>query len=584
MPTVIVMGAGAAGFSATLELAERGYEVILIEQATIGSGSSGRNPGRMGHGFHYVDIETAKMYLTASIQVQRKYPNYIVGKELPPSDPLRRGRYFITKNSDNSSDQILATYEKIKEEYIKLIAVDPANKVFGEPEDFFRILEPAEYAEQVNMDIVEIGIETAEHLFDWEPFVKDIRKKINANDKITLYENTEVVKIERGEVGQPRFSIHVKTDRSSPVSNLVFNTDYLVNSTWQNIEKFNDQLGLPMIPGARTNRLKALVVVKLPEPLLRVNSMFFCMGQHCMFSNLGNGFGMVSFANITNMETSCGINVSENTNRLLNGGATDSEINSISTQILNGVSTYIPGMANATIVDVKFGIVRTAGALALTDLTDPNHTFHRRDYYGISEEQIGMISNPCTKLFYFVRNGIVVANLIKAHIEATSLINHCVLDIKKQTTDKNIQLNTDITKTIIGNLERFTTSSPINVESTNSVSTTMTDIMVNKKAMVSEFNERIKSISLDFYMRLICSISIKLVATLILAIGLTTLIAGAAGGCVPIALIGGMTASVGASIFSGNFFSVKKKSNHVFTPKVDNKPDECIAPSIMSYT
>ena len=225
MPKVIVMGAGAAGFSATLELAERGYEVILIEQSTLSSGASGRNPGRMGHGFHYVDIETAKMYLRASIQVQRKYPNYLVGKEFPPSHPLRRGRYFITKNSDNSSEQILNTYVKIKEEYIRLITEDPANEVFGAPEHFFRILEPSEYAEQVNMDRVEIGIETAEHLFDWEPFAKDIKNKILTHENITLYENTEVIRIERGELDQSRFSIYVKTNRANPTPDHVFHTD-----------------------------------------------------------------------------------------------------------------------------------------------------------------------------------------------------------------------------------------------------------------------------------------------------------------------------------------------------------------------
>ncbi len=38
-----------------------------------------------------------------------------------------------------------------------------------------------------------------------------------------------------------------------------------------------------MIPGARTNRLKCLLIVELPESLINANSMFFCMGQHCMF-------------------------------------------------------------------------------------------------------------------------------------------------------------------------------------------------------------------------------------------------------------------------------------------------------------
>src|SRR5256885_10849667 len=42
---VCIVGGGYTGLSAALELAERGYKVVLLEAARIGWGASGRNGG-----------------------------------------------------------------------------------------------------------------------------------------------------------------------------------------------------------------------------------------------------------------------------------------------------------------------------------------------------------------------------------------------------------------------------------------------------------------------------------------------------------------------------------------------------------
>lgn len=47
---VCVIGAGYTGLSAALELAERGYSVVLLEGYRVGSGASGRNGGVLGMG------------------------------------------------------------------------------------------------------------------------------------------------------------------------------------------------------------------------------------------------------------------------------------------------------------------------------------------------------------------------------------------------------------------------------------------------------------------------------------------------------------------------------------------------------
>lgn len=47
---VCVVGGGYTGLSAALHLAERGYEVALLEEARVGWGASGRNGGQVGSG------------------------------------------------------------------------------------------------------------------------------------------------------------------------------------------------------------------------------------------------------------------------------------------------------------------------------------------------------------------------------------------------------------------------------------------------------------------------------------------------------------------------------------------------------
>ncbi len=498
MQNITIIGAGVAGIGTALELADRGHKVTLLDKNTLGYGASSRNPGRMGLGFHYVDFDTAKMYLSASIKVQRKFPDFLVAAELEKNHPFRRGRYFITKDSDYTPDEILNTYQKLKEEYIRLIQEDPENEVFGPPESFFNILKPEDYINEINSERIAVGVETAEHLFNWKKFSEHIKHILLNHPNISFLEQTEVTQIQHNKNNESRYLLSLKQSKDEHIVSYDLKTDYVINSTWENIEHLNSQINCIMTPDFRTNRLKCLLLVKLPESLLESNSMFFCMGQHCMYSNLGNGYGMMTYAKVTNMETSTGLTLSENTKRLLRNEATQEEKKYIAEEMIQGVSKYIPAMKDAQWIDVRYGIVQTAGKTTIEDLKDPNNMFHRRDYDNIRTEKLGFISNPCVKLFYFVRNGEKIADLLEEQFETSLLLDKILEDMDSHLSNvtklslNSPQLN-EIKSSIKDHLERTVLTKPF--ETITKFKDSLFKTIKNKNELLASLDEQTKNSS-----------------------------------------------------------------------------------------
>jgi len=57
-----VVGAGFTGMSAALELAERGYKVIVVEGERVGWGASGATAGQLLNGYSRRMLEVRKHY------------------------------------------------------------------------------------------------------------------------------------------------------------------------------------------------------------------------------------------------------------------------------------------------------------------------------------------------------------------------------------------------------------------------------------------------------------------------------------------------------------------------------------------
>lgn len=435
MPKVIVIGAGIAGVSVAKKLAVLGHEVILIEQKdTILSGSSNDTPCRLGLGFHYNDLETAIRYLHATVDFLKNNPGYTVAETSHAEDPhknvdyLKHWYYFFVKDSFYKfADVAINVYDKLKEEYIRLINADPANNVLGNPDDFYKELTVGQFHKNVNLDVVMQGVQTAEQVLDWPKYKRDTTVSIKVDPNIKLYTNTKVIDVKHHQ-DTPLFT--VKTDTQN-----TFEAPFVINAAWQNIEIINDYLGVHYVPSSRSNRLKGIIEIDLnadegTKRLINSPSMFFCFGAHCSFTNTGNGKGYLSFEPITNIEQSVDLELPELSQKLLDHKLTPEEwakyVADFGKQILDGAENYIPGIKNAKIIGAKydstnddakfdgakFGVVRIPSADV--DIYSPDSDIHKRSESGVEATDIdGLIVDGAAKLLYGFKNADEVITILQ---------------------------------------------------------------------------------------------------------------------------------------------------------------------------
>lgn len=391
MAKITIIGGGIAGCTTAIELRKRGHEVVILERdEDILRGTSARTPGRMGLGYHYFDSDTAKLYMTNTIEFMKKYSDCFLGDESAPY--LRDGRYFITKDSLVLPQELMASFDEISMEFEKSCEKDPSNNIF-KTFHLHRSMRFSEFQDDVSMDKIAFAVQTKERLLDWNKCETRLKDEI-AQLGIMVKTNCEVSNAIRKEDGKFQLLSNLEEPE---------NADYVINCSWQNIDKINETAGIGDAKTKKdapdksvTSRLKLLAEVELPESLREKHSMFFCVGPHAMFSNLGNGIGRITYAPVTNFGVTTDSQMPEQFEKWLNQGLTPEEELEYGQKIIEGAAEYIPAMKDAKLLHVIPGIVKSKGGVKLDDRESP---FHKRNYDGVEEQQIGWIDNAAMKLF-----------------------------------------------------------------------------------------------------------------------------------------------------------------------------------------
>lgn len=410
-----VIGAGISGLLAALEAADAGKTVAVFERLPeLYKGASGINPGRMGLGFHYADLETSIQYLEATVAFIRDSEeqglDFRLGsstrlhgsKPLPTDHKQRKGLYMVPTADSKpvmAPKELLLHYSRIADHYRDMCKTDPRNKVFGEPEDFYELLDFDELQSMHGDKLlgskhrIHAGIRTPEELMDVQGFSEHIVRRVTEHPKIQIMMNTEVSGLDYGQDGLS-YVVNVKRGAMT----VGYPVGQVLNASWADTDKLNETLGIPMEDKGRTNRLKLLAKIKLPESLKDAPCMFFAIGPFCMFSNMQDGYGMLTYAPVTNHINSTDLALSQDAQRKMYEGLTKKEIEKFGKLIIDGVTEFIPAMKDATIDDVKAGVVKTVGANA--DIHDPNSEIHKRRELGRRELAVGLQEISSMKLLY----------------------------------------------------------------------------------------------------------------------------------------------------------------------------------------
>lgn len=415
MAKITIIGGGIAGCTTAVELSKKGHEVVILERdEDILRGTSARTPGRMGLGYHYFDSETAKLYMTNTVEFMKNYSDCFLGDET--TSYLRDGRYFITRDSLIGLQELMASYDRISAYFERMCRSDSSNDIFHDYH-LHRSMDPEEFQEDVNMEKVAFAIETKELLLDWKKYEARLKKELE-QEGVTLRTGFEISQVGRTEDGKFEF-VSSSGEQGS--------ADYVINCTWQNIDKINEMVGIGDAKTKKedpnksvTSRLKLLAEVELPESLREKHSMFFCVGPHAMFSNLGNGIGRITYAPVTNFGVTTDSQMPEQFERWLNQGLNPEEEQEYGKRIIAGVAEYIPAMKDAKLRNVIPGIVKSKGAVTLDDRESP---FHKRNYDGVEEQQIGWVDNAAMKLFYALANAEKVSEIITKQENSSQILN-----------------------------------------------------------------------------------------------------------------------------------------------------------------
>lgn len=451
---VIIIGAGLSGVLAALELAKK-YKVLIIEAGPelLPNNSSSYNECYKLHtGVHYIgDHQTAHQCLLHAIEFAQKFPEYITDKENLAS-PSRRGRHYIMKNSFVSTQSAKEIALFLQETYANLIRKDPANQVFGSPEDFIKILQKedfpyiadtisyynAEGKEQV--DEVVMGIETAESQIDIHPLKYHLNKLIYENPHITFLPSTRVTHIayRPDAIGYTVTSVNVEGNEQTHY------TKSVVNCAWQNIETLDRKLGVYVPDEHRVIRIKASILIKLPESLKNINTCIFSSGPYCSITRLSAGKAVLTSERITNIGYYNAGQESppENIQKLLRE---ELKLNhpkgkEIAQQILKDCAAYLRQgervlLQNASIEALHVGYVKLMNInnqYSQDALYTPVSVIHSRQNDGVEHKELGYIANSGMKMTYTAGNAHKISSIIDEDFRLMALLKELIPLVKKQ--------------------------------------------------------------------------------------------------------------------------------------------------------
>lgn len=451
---VMIVGAGLSGVLTALNYAEQHpfAKILLIEAASemLPSNCSSINQTyRLHTGMHYAgDRYTAEYCLIHAIEFARKYPMALAGEDDPRSF-LRRGRYYAMSNSLVPLESIREISQHLVSLYQNLIVQDPLNKVFGEPETFIRVLNKEEYphfaetipfypeegeAQEVS---IQLGFESGEAQVDLIRFKAYLQDKIATMPGITCVFSQTVMGIEHDPY-HIHYQLHAQSEAGERVTHMGLS---IVNCAWQNIEKINHSLGIHNEDEYAVNRLKASVLIQLPESLRHMNSSMCLLGPYMSISVQEDGTAVLTSertTNIASFKIDTSVNDAEQEQCVRELTLDTEKGRQTANKIVLECASYFKepwssALRTSPILMLRTGYVklmRNDAAYTFSSIYQAGSTIHTRPFNGVQIHRRGLISNSGMKMVYTYGNARQISSSLEKHIALISRMNYLLQKVR----------------------------------------------------------------------------------------------------------------------------------------------------------
>ncbi|GEM_PF-6691418 len=425
--TTIIIGGGDGGMFAALEEASRGRKVILKEmKPRLGEGTSNGSACRLNFGLHYPkpkmgdnsktagsSTKTTEKCIQESVKFVRAlatlvteqktatpkgpkpYEQFFLDEGDPKLDHLRDCNYYLHYESESTPEDVQEICRDMVAEYKRLCDKDPENQVFGPPDKLFRVLDQSELPDKAIY-----GVQIAERFINWPKVCSRLKRKIDKNPNITVHYCQEVIAIEppTDENGYQLVIRDAQTKGLLPKES----AQIVINASWQSIDMLNETAGDRYIPHSKTKRLKMMPEGDTPEEYHFQKSGVWVHGPYAVYTNLGDGKGLVTAETVINLDATTDKEISEKAKEMLEEKFKQTENPALLSQAaFAAAGKFFKNMEKTKYNRLRTGIVITPGN-AVTEDGKPNLKFDSpirdRNYSGDKRVFLGLQTAETVKL------------------------------------------------------------------------------------------------------------------------------------------------------------------------------------------
>jgi glycine/D-amino acid oxidase-like deaminating enzyme len=372
--SAVVLGAGLQGATVAFALADAGFGVTVVDQASgCLERASLRNEGKIHLGFVYAhdsSRRTASLMLESALAFGPLLEGWL-GAPLDwrdaRTDPFS---YLVLTDSLVEPANLFDAWEGLQATYDRLHRDRPSSYLGEHPSRLWSV--PAGPDRALFSDRVSFVAETAERAVRTEVIKRLVQARLDGDDRIAARYGHRVRTVRRTANG-------LKVEATNPSGETwTAEAPIVVNCLWDGRLAIDREMGvLPRRPWVY--RLKYRLLGRLPNRLRNVPSVTMMLGRFGDLVNFGDGRVYLSWYPTCLGGWSSAVETPESWIAPCRNGVSTAEANDLIERTLAAFDQIVPGLRQCRIDSVAAGVIFSWGS---TDIDDLDSELHRRDDIG----------------------------------------------------------------------------------------------------------------------------------------------------------------------------------------------------------